>query len=150
METKEFVQKRVKKYYWDDNINCATTNLKILSEKFGIELSEQIIDSALGMHGAGEYGAQCGLVEGTLMFLGILGRTLNISDDDIIISCNRFASQFEKNFNSLLCSILRPEGFSLNNPSHLCEKFTCEAVCFNIEFITKFKNESTIPTKNHK
>jgi len=141
LNTKEFVQKRVKKYYWDDDINCATTNLKILSEKFEIKLSEQVIDSALGMHGAGEYGAQCGLVEGTLMFLGILGRKLNISNDDIIISCNRLAGQFENRFDSLLCNILRPAGFHPDNPSHLCEKFTCEAVCFNIDFITRFSNE---------
>ncbi len=135
METKKFIQKRVKEYYWRDDINCATTNLKILSEKFEIELSDQIIDSALGMHGAGKYGAQCGLVEGTLMFLGILGRRLNISDENIIYSCNRFAGQFENKFNSLSCNILRPEGFNPDNPSHLCEKFTREAVDFSISFI---------------
>ena len=93
------------------------------------------------MHGAGKYGAQCGLVEGTLMFIGILGRTLNISDDDIVNSCNDFANQFENRFNSLLCNILRPEGFNPDNPSHLCEKLTCEAVCFNIDFITSFSNK---------
>jgi hypothetical protein len=141
LDTKEFIRKRVKKYYWHDDINCATTNLKILSEKLGIELSDQIIDAALGMHGAGEYGAQCGLIEGTLMFLGILGRTLNISDDDIVNSCNEFAGQFENRFKSLLCNILRPEGFNPNNPSHLCEKLTCEAICFNIDFINRFSNK---------
>jgi hypothetical protein len=140
LDTKEFVQKRVKKFYWHDDINCATTNLKILSEKFGIELSDQIINSALGMHGAGVYGAQCGLVECTLMFIGILGRTLNISDDDIVNSCNEFAGQFENRFKSLLCNILRPEGFNPNNQPHLCEKITCEAIFFNIDFITRFSN----------
>ena len=138
MEPKEFIQKRVKEYYWNDDINCATTNLKILSEKYDIELSDQIIDSALGMHGAGQYGAQCGLVEGTLMFLGILGRRMNISDNDIVNSCNEFAQQFENRYNSLLCDVLRPEGFSSHNPPHLCEEFTCHAVLFNVDFIEEF------------
>ena len=33
-----------------------------------------MLDAALGMHGAGKYGAQCGLAEGTLIFLGTFGR----------------------------------------------------------------------------
>ncbi|HOO91196.1 MAG TPA: C-GCAxxG-C-C family protein, partial [Syntrophales bacterium] len=140
METKELIQSRVHTYYWQDDINCATTNLKILSEVFSIPLSDQVTDAALGMHGAGEYGAQCGLVEGTLMFLGIIGRTKGISDEKIIDSCNAFARQFEHKFQTLLCRELRPEGFHRNNPPHLCEKFTCEAVLFNIDFVTDFTN----------
>lgn len=138
METREFVEKRVKEYYWGDDINCATTSIKILAERFGIELSDQLIDSAIGMHGAGKYGAQCGLVEGALMFLGVVGRSLNIRDDDIIISCNEFAGRFENKFKTLLCSTLRPEGFHSDNPSHLCEELTCDAICFDIEFVEDF------------
>jgi hypothetical protein len=70
VEPDTLVRERVHTYYWRNDINCAITTLKILSERFGIELSAQVIDSALGMHGAGEYGAQCGLVEGVLMFKG--------------------------------------------------------------------------------
>jgi hypothetical protein len=70
----EFVKSRVAKYYWEDDINCATTTLNILAEHFGVELERRVRHAALGMHGAGEYGAQCGLVEGALMFLGIIGR----------------------------------------------------------------------------
>ncbi|GAK58041.1 hypothetical protein U27_05014 [Candidatus Vecturithrix granuli] len=135
MELQDFVQQRVKEYYWEDDVNCATTTLKILSERFGIELSSQVIDSALGMHGAGKYGAQCGLVEGMLMFLGILGRAQNIPDDRIVEACRCFARQFEQQFSSLLCRDLRPEGFHSDNPPHLCETLTCDAVCFNIEFV---------------
>ena len=80
----EFVKSRVAKYYWEDDINCATTSLKILSEKFGVDLSDQVVDAAVGMHGAGEYGAQCGLVEGALMFLGISGRRQHIPDEAIV------------------------------------------------------------------
>jgi len=34
-----------------------------------------VLNFAIGLFGAGGYQAQCGLVEGTLMFIGILGKT---------------------------------------------------------------------------
>lgn len=147
MDTLSFVQERVKNYYWDNDLNCATTNLLILSEKFSVKLSDQVVDSALGMHGAGEYGVQCGLVEGTLMFLGIIGRLMGISDNEIINSCKEFAGSFENQFSSLLCSTLRPEGFSEKNPPHLCERLTCKAICFNIEFMNNFISEDNSSRK---
>jgi len=119
-----------------DGINCATTTLKILSEAFEVDLDEQVVDAALGMHGAGEYGAQCGLVEGTLMFLGIYGRGKNIPDNAIVQCCSEFAKQFENEFGSLQCSVLRPEGFHPDNPSHICEPLTCRAVEFSIRYIS--------------
>jgi hypothetical protein len=138
LATEAFVQKRVARYYWRDDINCATTSLKILSEHFDVPLSDQVIHAALGMHGAGEYGAQCGLVEGTLMFLGIWGRSLGLPDAVIIAACRAFAEGFEKRFQSLSCAILRPAGFDPANPPHLCESFTCEAIGFNINFLVEF------------
>lgn len=139
MKTDEFVKRRVSKYYWKDDINCTTTTLKILSEAFEIELNKQIVNAAISMHGAGEYGAQCGLVEGTLMFLGIFGRENNIPDNIIVQSCREFAKQFENEFNSLQCSILRPEGFYPDNPPHICEPLTCKAVEFSIKFISTLR-----------
>ncbi len=120
----DFVKSRVAQCYWQNDFNCATTSLKILSEYFSIDLNSQIFDSALGMHGAGKYGAQCGLVEGPLLFTGILGRSLKMDDESIIKACNDFAGAFEKRFGSLQCSILRPQGFSPENPPHICEPIT--------------------------
>jgi C_GCAxxG_C_C family probable redox protein len=139
MQKEKFIQSKVKEYYWQEDVNCATTTLKVLSDHFGLKLSPQILDCAIGMHGAGEYGAQCGLVEGVLMFLGIYGREKKVPKDDIILYCNEFAKQFEKNFKSLQCSVLRPEGFHPDNPPHLCETLTCNTVQFSIEFISKLK-----------
>ncbi len=139
MKSDEFVKRKVSKYYWKDDMNCAATTLKILSEAFEIELNKQIVDAAIGMHGAGEYGAQCGLVEGTLMFLGIFGRENNIPHNIIVQSCREFAKQFENKFNSLQCSILRPEGFHSDNPPHICEPLTCKAVEFSIKFISTLR-----------
>jgi len=139
MKKQEFIEERVKEYYWEEDVNCATTVLKVLSEHFGVKLDTQIIDCAIGMHGAGEYGAQCGLVEGVLMFLGIYGRKKNMPKDDIVLYCNEFAKQFEKKFSSLQCSVLRPEGFHQDNPPHLCEPLTRDTVDFSIDFISKLK-----------
>ncbi|MGB3209397.1 MAG: C-GCAxxG-C-C family protein [Desulforhopalus sp.] len=135
-----FVVERVFECYWTDDINCATTTLRILSEFFEIELSSQVIDAAVGMHGAGKYGAQCGLVEGSLMFLGIFGRLNNLSDDRTTESCKEFAKEFECKFGSLQCSIIRPERFHPDNPPHICEPLTCKAVEFSINFISDLKD----------
>ena len=145
MSIDEYLENRVAKYYWDDDINCATTIMKILSESFDIELNEQLIDAAVGMHGAGEYGAQCGLVEGTLMFIGISGREQGLPEKSIIKICKEYATQFEYNFGSLQCSILRPEGFNADNPPHICEPLTCKASKNSIEFIkNRFNKEKNV------
>ena len=140
MTREKFVEARVHEYYWEDDINCATTTLKILSETFAIKLNDQVIDSAIGMHGAGEFGAQCGLVEGTLMFLGIAGRAKGILDENIVKYCQDFARQFEMRFSSLQCGVLRPQGFKPDNPPHLCEGITKEGVAFSIEFVSNVFN----------
>jgi hypothetical protein len=135
------IDHRVKEYYWKYDFNCATTNLKILSEIFSITLSDQIISAAIGMHGAGKYGAQCGLVEGTLMFLGIIGKKYCIKEETIVDQCREYAKQFENKFQSLTCRKLRPEGFNKENSPHLCEKLTCSAIEFNKDFVSQFIKE---------
>jgi C_GCAxxG_C_C family probable redox protein len=133
----ELVDRRVKQYYWKDDFNCATTTLKILAELNGIDLRSQTIDAAVAMHGAGGAGAQCGLVEGTLMFLGIFGRSLNLSNKQICSCAKEFADGFQEEFGSLQCSVLRPQGFSPDNPPHLCEGLTCRAVTYSAEMVKK-------------
>jgi C_GCAxxG_C_C family probable redox protein len=140
MNDRELVKKRVAQYYWEEDLNCTTTTLKILSERFNIEVSDQVFSAATGMHGAGEYGAQCGLVEGALMFLGIFVQHKNYPKDLTVTSCYEFAKAFENTFGSLQCSVLRPEGFTETNPPHLCESLTCRAVDFSISFIQNIEH----------
>ncbi len=131
----KFIKDKVNECYKKFDYNCATTTLLTLSEYFNFSLHQQTIDSALGMHGAGKYGAQCGLVEGTLMFLGMQGREKKLSEDMIIKACNKFAREFENYFSSLQCKVLRPEGFHPEQPPHLCESITCSAINFSINYI---------------
>ncbi len=129
------IMQRVSQFYWEQDRNCATTALSVLSEIFGIKLHSQTIDSALAMHGAGKYGAQCGLVEGALMFMGIWGRCNNLEDHLVIDACRDFTGKFEARFSSLLCRVLRPEGFGSENPPHLCEEITCDSIEFAVLYV---------------
>jgi hypothetical protein len=136
------IHERVKRYYWVDDFNCAATTLLIASEVFDFKLRPQVLDAAVGLHGAGEYGAQCGLVEGGLMFLGLWGRAQGIADRKIITACRTFAGRFEEKFSSLECRILRPQGFDPQNPPHICQGLTERAVLFTLEFIDNFQAET--------
>lgn len=93
-----YLSKRVHDLYWSDNTNCARTMLICLSERYHVPIEQQVMKAAIGLHGAGGYRAQCGLVEGGL----------------------------------------RPTGFTLNDPPHMCEELTCKA----IEFVCRHLEET--------
>lgn len=132
---KKYIKNRVHELYWTHDINCARTTLLCLSELFKIPMEPQTLHSAVGLHGAGGYRAQCGLVEGSLMFIGIYLHTLGKPEEEIVSACYRFASAFEKAFGSLRCSELRPTGFSENDPPHMCEALTCNAIEFACQYL---------------
>jgi hypothetical protein len=132
----------VHEYYWERDWNCAVTTLRILSEVFEVPLDQQVLEAALGMHGAGGYRAQCGLVEGALMFIGVGGKAQGFDDARVARDCYDFAEQFETQFGSLLCRDLRPGGFSPDDPPHLCEELTREALLFDVSFISEWIERS--------
>lgn len=132
---KEYIINRVHELYWNNDINCARTTLICLSELFETAIEPQLIRSAVGLHGAGGYRAQCGLVEGALMFMGIYLHTLGKAEEEMVSACYGFASAFEKKFGSLRCLELRPTGFSENDPPHMCEKMTCDAIEFAYQYM---------------
>lgn len=132
---KEYIMKRVHELYWNDDINCARTTLTCLSELFETAIEPQTIWSAVGLHGAGGYRAQCGLVEGTLMFIGIYLHALGKTEDEIVSVCYNFAAAFDKAFGSLRCSELRPTGFLESDPPHMCENLTRNGIEFAYQYI---------------
>ena len=143
MDRQELVQTRVHTYYRRDEFNCATTTLKILAERFDLDLHDQVIHASLGMARAGGHRAQCGLVEGGLMFLGVLGSSRGLSSDQIAQICYDYGGAFETRFGSLSCRVLRPEGFHPDQPPHLCEPLTRDAILFDIEFIQALLEEKS-------
>ncbi len=131
----EFITKRVHELYWEKDINCARTMLTCLSELFEKDLCEETMHAAIGLHGAGGFRAQCGLVEGTIMFIGVFFSEKGASDSAIAGICYEFAEAFTNHFLSLSCKELRPNGFTENDPPHACEKLTTDAVTFSYAFI---------------
>lgn len=128
------IETRVHAYYWNEDLSCAITTLKILSEIFHIELHQQVMAAAYGLN-AGRLASQCGLVEGTLLFIGIYGTEKGLDQLSIAELCHDFASNFQSEFGSVLCKELRPQGFSPENPPHLCEEITKLTIAFSAEFI---------------
>jgi len=137
---KREIESMVHELYWAQDLNCATTVVKVLSRIYDINIEDQVLESLVGMHGAGGFGAQCGLVEGSLMFLGIYGKSQGLKQDQIIKMCFDFAHSFEKEFLSLSCSELRPGGFRQEDPPHLCEGLTIRAIYSSYMFIDKNMN----------
>lgn len=129
------IEQQVHELYWDRGMNCARTMLICLGKLFKVEYTAQALDSAVGLHGAGGFRAQCGLVEGGLMFLGIYYSQLGRDEETIISACFNYAKEFNLKFGSLECSDLRPNGFTENDPPHMCEKLTCDAISFAYNFI---------------
>lgn len=139
MMKREDIPEKVHEYYWKDDINCARTTLCCLSQMYDFPIETQTIQAAIGLHGAGGYRAQCGLVEGALMFIGSYYSAKGKEEAEIVDLCYRYAEAFEKHFGSLRCYDLRPSGFTENDPPHMCEKITCEAVTFAYDFIKKLQ-----------
>ena len=140
MKRTDFVKGWVHHAYWDNDWNCAVTTLLVLGDVFDLDVNDQLLDAALGMHGAGGYRAQCGLVEGGLMFLGVLGRARRMCEDAVVQVCYDYAQAFDGKFGSLVCRELRPDGFAPGQPPHLCEDLTCRAIVFDIDFLRKRLN----------
>ncbi len=131
------IKKRVHELYWESDTNCARTTLICLSELFDTEIETQTYQSAVGLHGAGRFRAQCGLVEGALMFIGLYFSENGMPEDTIISLCYRYAEAFTQKFGSLTCYDLRPNGFNSNDPPHLCEDLTVKTIEFAYAFINR-------------
>jgi len=129
------IEEHVHHLYWDHDINCARTTLMYLAQYFKIPLNDQTLQAAIGMHGGGGFGAQCGLEEGALMFLGLYGARKGMSDASVSRLCFAYAQAFTVAFSSLQCSVLRPQGFQESNPPHICEGLTVRAIAFTRDFI---------------
>jgi hypothetical protein len=119
------IKDQVHELYWKYDINCARTMLTCLGELFDTSIEAQTLNSAIGLHGAGGFRAQCGLVEGALMFIGIYYSNAGRNEEDIALICYQYE----------------------DDPPHVCEAITCEAVEFAGEFI-KTVNEADIRRKN--
>lgn len=131
MNKTDEISEIVRQCYWEKDINCARTTLTALSKLHNLPLEDAVYQAAIGMHGAGGFRAQCGLVEGALMFMGIAGSRAGKTGSEIADGCRAFAGEFQKEFGSLSCFDLRPGGFRADDPPHFCEQLTVRAIIFS-------------------
>lgn len=131
---KDWVEQRVHTCYWTHDLSCVITMLTILGERFNQMVASDVMHAADGLN-AGRLRSQCGLVEGVLLYIGIYGRQKGLDKETVQSLCFSFASCYKKNFKSVICSELRPEGFFSGQPPHLCEKLTCRSIEFAIRYI---------------
>jgi hypothetical protein len=142
---KKFISDEVHGHYWENDDTCAVTTLTIISRLFCFDLQKQILDAALGLWGAGGHRAQCGLVEGALMSIGLLGSRRGLDRTQVSRLCRSFAESFEARFGSLACRELRPEGFSPDDPPHICEELSVKAIDFTTRFLAEALQEKPRP-----
>jgi len=137
MNTHDKVAALVRHCYWDRDLNCARTTLRCMENKLQEPLPPQVYAATVGCHGAGGTGGQCGLVEGGLLLIGLRGAELGKEESEIVDLCARFATQFIERFGSLSCKDLRPGGINHDDPPHLCEPISVDAICFLTDFFDK-------------
>lgn len=142
MDKKKYIALTVHEEYYLRDTNCARTMLICLSELFSFEVPKPVMTAAAGMHGAGGYRAQCGLVEGALLFIGLYSNSLGYSDALTAKASYDYASFFEKRFSSLRCRELRPNGFNESDPPHLCESLTIDAIWESYLFMSRYFNQN--------
>lgn len=138
----DYIRDKVHELYWKYDLNCARTTLTCLSELYQIPVEPQTMTAAVGLFGAGGYRAQCGLVEGSLMFIGLYCAAKGMTESAAVSYCYQFARSFEEKFGSLQCRELRPSGFSKDDPPHMCEQMSCAAIEFTWNYIQNIENRA--------
>lgn len=117
------------------DVNCAKTTLITLGQLFEQPLGQQVLQAATAMNGSGRSRAQCGLVEGALMFFGVLFAAKGASDCDIYNIAKDFTRDFITEYGSISCYDLRPGGFQKDDPPHKCEGLTLKTIAFTYDFL---------------
>lgn len=117
------------------DVNCAKTTLIALSQLLEHPLHDEVLRASTALNGGGRTQAQCGLVEGALMFFGVFYSGKGATDCDIYSIAADFMRGFAERFGSVSCYDLRPGGFQKDDPPHKCEGLTLETVAFTYDFI---------------
>lgn len=69
------------------------------------------------------------------MFIAVYFNNEGKSEEETVTLCRRYAEKFTEKFGSLICFDLHPNGFTPEDPPHLCEELTCKAIQFAWEFL---------------
>ena len=101
------IQKRISELFETGKFNCSMTALAVLSELYYLQITQQTINAAQSLPGAGGVGDLCGFVSGYLMFIGVWGGYHNLERADLMQMSSRLSQSIQNQFGSLQCRELR-------------------------------------------
>lgn len=97
------IQARITEHFVTGHYNCAMIALTVLSEIFELPLSQQTIDAAQVLPGAGGVGNLCGFVSGGLMFIGAWGGFHQVPRHNLREMSQRYSNTILEQYGSLHC-----------------------------------------------
>lgn len=98
---------KVKKYYLDEERNCAESMLLAANEEYSIGLTDSEIEMMRGFGGGLGYGLICGAISGSVAALSKLICCKVDKDTSHDITCG-FVGEVEKRFENTNCAVLTP------------------------------------------
>ena len=118
------------KNYLNQGYNCCESLLRTLRDEGYFIISDDVLKISQVFNGAGKARKQCGYVNGGLMAIGLkYGRTTsNVSREPAQTKAREFALEFEKEFGSVVCEKLRPEGFDCNEDEKVRATQRCREI----------------------
>ena len=128
-----------------EDLNCAQSVLSTYSSQYGLDL-DTALKLATGFGGGiGRMGHICGAVSGAFMVIGLkygMGASRNTeAKENTYRVVREFTSQFNKNFDSILCrellgcDINTPEGRALYSQNEFFEKKCTQYVKHAVEIL---------------
>jgi len=103
------IQTRVSELFNTGKYNCSMTTLAVFSELSNVPISQQTMNAAQMMPGAGGVGDLCGFISGCLMFVGVWGGYHNLPQADLRDMSHRLSQSIQERFGSLHCRDLRDD-----------------------------------------
>ncbi len=138
-ETEKKVRSLVHHYYNVCDINSAKTTLYCLGELLGVSIKTQAIQAASGLYNMSRGKDGYGLLNGAVMFMGILFSKKNMAEREISNICTRFADKFQEKFGSVINRDLGSSKEALR----LKEEMTVNAILFDYDFLSEVECELT-------
>ncbi len=106
---REGLRERVERYFVSGRYNCTMTVLAVLFEVYEMPPDPRLLGAGQCLPGVGGSGGLCGLVSGTLIFLGVWGYERGLHRSLLSPGCALVVESVRARFGSTSCALLRTE-----------------------------------------
>lgn len=119
----------VRDYFLDQDYNCAETTLRVLNDRYGLNLTEADFKLVSGFGGGCGYGIICGALAGAIAAMGsmLVAERAHVTPD-FKETCGKYCKRFEETLGSTCCAELRPKYF--REEIRCAEAIEAAADCF--------------------